>query len=371
MGQATEKQLRFAEAIAYELQIDMPENKTFEFMRDFISSNTKNYYDAKNQRIRKEIIENVSILDYAQELGFTVIRRGRYYSLKEHDSVIIDPQKNCFWRNSEPGKGHSIGRGDSVIGFAEMFSGKTKQEIMREFSQRVNGLAPEEKKQRKERVDTQQKDELELPEPADNMHRVFAYLTKSRMIDPDIVQELVNRKMLYQSKDNGNCVFVSYDEAGNAVSACLRGTNTERRFVGDVANCNYNKGFYINNHSSSLIVTESYIDAMSVMSILKAQEVDYHTYDYMPLSGAAKFESLLNYLKVNPRENVMLALDNDTGGHKNSNRIHQDLKEMNPDLNVSDHFPACKDWNAELQNAFSRMKVGEVDFFQQFRDRKK
>lgn len=73
-----------------------------------------------------------------------------------------------------------------------------------------------------------------------------------------------------------------------------RGTNTEKRFVADVENSDYEHGFYINNGSEKLIVTESVIDAMSIMSILKAKGIDYKSYDYLPLAGAAKFESLMN-----------------------------------------------------------------------------
>ena len=57
------------------------------------------------------IKEQIRIIDYAPRLGFTVKRKGKYYSLKEHDSVIIDPEKNCFWRNSVPTIGTAIGKG--------------------------------------------------------------------------------------------------------------------------------------------------------------------------------------------------------------------------------------------------------------------
>ena len=38
------------------------------------------------------------------------------------------------------------------------------------------------------------------------------------------------------------------------------------RFLGDLEGCDYKKGFCINNQSEKLIVTESVIDAMSVMT---------------------------------------------------------------------------------------------------------
>lgn len=48
------------------------------------------------QEVYRMIKEQVKIVDYAPRMGFTVIRKGRYFSLKEHDSVIIDPEKIVF-----------------------------------------------------------------------------------------------------------------------------------------------------------------------------------------------------------------------------------------------------------------------------------
>lgn len=42
------------------------------------------------------IKENISIVDYASSIGFTPVRKGKYYSLKEHDSIIIDTHKNIY-----------------------------------------------------------------------------------------------------------------------------------------------------------------------------------------------------------------------------------------------------------------------------------
>ena len=42
-------------------------------------------------------IKAVPVTDLAQRMGYSLVKKGRYYSLKEHDSVIIDTTKNCFW----------------------------------------------------------------------------------------------------------------------------------------------------------------------------------------------------------------------------------------------------------------------------------
>ena len=33
------------------------------------------------------IKQNISIVDYASSIGFTVVRKGKFYSLKEHDKI--------------------------------------------------------------------------------------------------------------------------------------------------------------------------------------------------------------------------------------------------------------------------------------------
>ena len=52
-----------------------------------------NDYNEKKRQFAdqlRQIKSQVSIIEYAQIMGYTPIRKGKYYSLKEHDSVIID-----------------------------------------------------------------------------------------------------------------------------------------------------------------------------------------------------------------------------------------------------------------------------------------
>ncbi|MDE7400187.1 MAG: DUF3991 and toprim domain-containing protein [Oscillospiraceae bacterium] len=76
-----------------------------------------------------------------------------------------------------------------------------------------------------------QKKELVMPEKADNMKKVFAYLCKTRGINSEIVSQLARDKLLYQDT-RGNAVFVHRDENGKIVGAEIQGTNSEKRFKG-------------------------------------------------------------------------------------------------------------------------------------------
>lgn len=264
-----------------------------------------------NRDIVKIVKENVNIVDYAARSGYTLIRKGKYYSLKEHDSVMIDPDKNVYWQNSIPGSGRSKGERGSVIDFAMKFNNLKLNQALYQLLNECGEvkIKPQSRKSKHEEVSK----ELLLPQKNKNMHKVFAYLIKTRYISKNVVQDMVKRNMIYQEKAHGNCVFVGYDlnDKSNQVYACLRGTNTYRKFIGDVVGCDYSKCFYVDNEKDTLIVTESVIDALSVMTLLGRA---YKGYNYLALGGTGKWEAVITYLASGKIKKVIIAPDNDHGG---------------------------------------------------------
>lgn len=293
--------------------------------------------------------EQVAITDYARELGYTLVRKGKYYSLKEHDSVMIDPEINRYWRNSEPGNGGSIGQGGSVIDFVMKFEAVSLDEALRILGNRINFTdCSRTSSMAKKRQDVPEAKNLQLPPKDKNMHKVFAYLIKTRGIAAEIVQELVKRKQLYQD-DHGNCVFVSYDEKGQIVFACRRGTNTYVPFYGDVAGSDYNRGFYLDNQADRIYVTESVIDALSVMT-LKGK--DARQWNYLALNGVGKWQMICFYLREERICGVWIGLDNDDPGATAGIMLARKVKEIRPGIEVKFDFPPGKegkDWNEVLQ----------------------
>lgn len=65
-----------------------------------------------NDKTIRQIKEQISIIDLAKEYGLTPVNKGDYYSLIEHDSVIIYPETNSFFR-------HKTSIGGDVFSFAE------------------------------------------------------------------------------------------------------------------------------------------------------------------------------------------------------------------------------------------------------------
>lgn len=76
---------------------------------------------------------------------------------------------------------------------------------------------------------------FQLPPKNDRMSRLFSYLLLTRGIDKDVLYEFVRRKMIYESADYHNAVFVGYDTNGKPRHAHKRGTVTSNPYKGNVA----------------------------------------------------------------------------------------------------------------------------------------
>lgn len=322
-----------------------------------------------NQERYAQIKAQIRIVDYAQQHGYHVVAKGNYYTLKEHDSVIIDPEKNCFWRNS----GRGTNPQGSVIDFAMNFvhSGNLEASL-EELSQQVGGTSYPVRREREHPATAKTVEKVSLKDhlPGRNrdMRRAYAYLTKTRWIDPDVVQDFVDRKMLYQDV-KGNCVFLAYGADGEPNFATFRGTLSERKFLGDIKGSDYTHDFYVNNGAEKLIVTESVIDAMSVMSILKGQGVEFQKYDYLVQAGTQKYDAVLTQLEEHPKVNeVLLAMDHDIAGVKGMQKVKELVWEFPEERKVSIHVPdpQYKDWNEVLSTAMRKMQpLEQISFLRE------
>ena len=292
------------------------------------------------ERIKNE----VSITDYARYMGFTILKKGSYYTLKEHDSVMISLKRKKYWQNSNPSDSAAFGEGGSVIDFAMNFGGYSRDEAIKQLISFGNIRFDNEPIQQTQKVDIPESVELKLPATDDNERNVFAYLIKTRGIAKDVVTELMKRKMIYQDKHK-NCVFVGYDSnnKNKPVYACLRGTNTYKKFQGDVQGCDYSKGIYVQNGSEKLVVAEAFIDAMSIMTI---NGKDWKKYDYIALGGTGKYEAIKTYLDKGKTKKLLIATDNDKGGINAAEIIRDFVKKNYPDVLVKFCLPPTsgRDW---------------------------
>lgn len=347
MAKATDKQLDYAKHIATTLGIEMPRTTDRFVVGAFIAKNKEQAAVKQaedNKIIYEQIKREIPIVDVAKEMGYTVLRKGRFYTLAEHDSVRINPDTNLYIRNSEP---DNMG---SVIDFMKNFSNMDEREVIVSLARRLDGFPEgilfEGSTGRSYSIAEEKK--FELPQSGPNMRNVYAYLTQSRYIEPDIVQYFVDRKMLYQDIRK-NCVFVSYRD-NVPVFASVKGTNTFSPFQGDVSASDYGQCWFLQNGASKLYVTEAPIDTMSRMSMFLKTGIDLQSYDYLAMSGAAKYESVIKHTKENGYTEIVVGTDNDEGGRKSLAAIKKGIEEENIAVKILPDMPKfTKDWNEELK----------------------
>lgn len=318
----------------------------------------KFYTREESERMTQWLKENISIVDVCSSFGYSPVRVGqRYYSLKEHDSVRLDINKNCFYWNSMGEKGSVIdacaafGSMDKAEAFHYLYNMAGGREAVYEAA--CGAQMPTVSQKRETRQPEKEKSEyhkVELPNRGTSHRNVYAYLGKTRQISNDIITEFIKKDMLYQDELN-NCVFVSRDKQGEPVFACKRGTSTYKRFVADCKGNDYSKGFYVDNGADKLFVGESVIDIMSKMTILQKGGMDYHAYNYLAMAGTQKQEPIQNVLKDNPQiKEISLGLDNDKGGLKAITDIEHMLADK--EILVERDLPekAGQDWNDVLRS---------------------
>ena len=101
-----------------------------------------------------------------------------------------------------------------------------------------------------------------LPEKAKSNRRAYAYLTITRGIDSEIIQELFQEKKIYEDI-KGNAVFVGFDEQGKPKYATLRGTYTDKPFRMDCIGSDKRYSFCMNGDTDRLYIFESAIESLS------------------------------------------------------------------------------------------------------------
>ncbi|MDY2960005.1 MAG: toprim domain-containing protein [Hornefia sp.] len=289
-----------------------------------------------------DLKEKVSIVEYAKHIGYHPEKVGSFYTLKEHDSVRINPRRNIFYQNSK-------GVGGSVIDFVMVFTGKTLSEAIKDlWNYAESSLSASNITYVKNYTqDTHKKEEMKepliLPSRDKTYRNVFAYLHKTRCIDKEIINYMISRKMLYQDTHK-NCVFVSYENK-TPVFACLRSTNTYVRFIGDVKGSDYIKCFFIpsvrKEVSTELVITEGVIDSLSLMSLGKKNS------DYLALSGAWKYKEVIShYIKPDKYKNIIIALDNDNAGITAGKQLKEKLLKLGlHEENIKIMLPKEKNWD--------------------------
>ncbi len=182
-----------------------------------------------------------------------------------------------------------------------------------------------------------------LPPRNDRMSRVFSYLLLTRGIDKDVLYEFVRKKMIYESSDFHNAVFVGYNSNGKPCHAHKRGTVTNNPYKGNVAGSQPEYSFHWHGTSNKIFLFEAPIDMLSYISMRK-ENWKSHSY---AASCSVSDKVLFQCLNDNPNiKNVFLCFDNDEAGQTANKHIAGKLNEMNIQNKIL--IPTHKDWNEDL-----------------------
>jgi len=298
--------------------------------------------------------KDIDLLDYVRQRGYSLIQSAaNEYRLKEHDSLVISNNK---W------KWFSRDIGGDTLDFVTKYEGKGFKEAMEML------LGEKGREQIKEydtnKVEKEIKKISEIPEKADNYRRLFAYLAKTRRIDPSIIQDMINDGKLYQEKEHNNCVFLGKNKDGE-IKYCLKiGTSTFKKYKGEIKGSDkaYNVELCSSQDSSKLYIYESIIDAMSHATMIKIQGGNYKEHNRISLGGVADVK-LEQFLKDNPNIKIIVScLDNDEAGIEATEKIKE--KYTKKGYQIKRTLPFSKDLNDDLIAALEKHEkktMSEVD----------
>lgn len=290
--------------------------------------------------------KNMDLLGYMRQRGYSLFQSAtNEYRLKEHDSLVISNNK---W------KWFSRDIGGDTLDFVTKYEGKGFKEAMEILIGEKSQVMV--KEYDKHPIEQKVKEISELPEKADNYRRLFAYLAKTRRIDPSIIQDMINDGKLYQEKEHNNCVFLGKNTDGE-IKYCLKvGTSTFKKYKGEIEGSDkaYGVELCVAPKSEKVYIYESIIDAMSHATMIKIQGGNYKDHNRIPLGCVADLK-LEQFLKDNPNIKVVVScLDNDKAGIEATEKIRNKYSEKG--YIIKRILPKSKDFNDDLKEAYEKFE---------------
>ena len=190
---------------------------------------------------------------------------------------------------------------------------------------------------------------FELPEPNSDMRRVFAYLTKQRFIDPQVISHFAHEHKIYEDGKYHNVVFVGTDKNGVPKQASVRSTlSFGKTFRITVANSDTKYSFSHFGNDEKLFIFEAPIDMLSFITLYQK---DWQLHSYIAMNGvyeSAVLKALENHADLH---NIYLCTDNDEGGIDAAERLRDILHEHGY-VDIFRIAPQQKDWNECLRQRY-------------------
>ena len=266
---------------------------------------------------------------------------GNTYCTREHDSLRISNGKWCWFSQGIGGRSAL----DYLI--------KVKGIPFTQAAEIILGREAE-----KPPVFCRQKErrsaELLMPELSETTEQVEKYLY-SRGIHPVIIRYCLDNRLLFESADFHNAVFVGHDKDGKARYGALRSTVSS--FKGELTGSNKRFSFFLEGkpNAEHIHVFESAIDLLSFATLTLLAGRDWKSETYLSLAGVFQTKrenvvpvALSRFLDEHPSvRKIHLHLDNDAVGRGAVKGIVGGLQGR---YQVYDEPPSCgKDVNDELK----------------------
>ena len=278
------------------------------------------------------------LVSFLNAQGEQLVKSGREYRWKKHDSVTISG--NRWYR-------HSQSKGGYPVDFVMEFYYAT-------FPEAVKMLIGEEGEGRQKSCPAPSKD-FRLPEKNEDNEKIMKYLTKKREIEKTLVEDWIDRGDIYEEKKHHNVIFVGRDADGIPRYAHCRGTG-EIKYRGDVTGSDKSYGFSYRGTDNQLFVFEAAIDLLSFIQLFPK---DWKKRSYLSLGGVSSV-ALMTFLSERPQiTSVFLCLDNDQAGNEACEKLAGEISEGYSVIRLK---PYKKDWNEILcdKNADRKKAIAET-----------
>ena len=261
--------------------------------------------------------------DFLRTQGETLVRSGKEYRWKAHDSLTVC--ENKWFR-------HSQSKGGYPVDFVMEFYGKSFPEAVQMLTGEPGEVQPE--------ADPAPSPAFRLPLRNVTNANILNYLTQERKLSPSLVNFFIAAGDIYEDSSHHNVVFVGRDADGHPRYASSRGTH--EKFRQDVAGAEKSFGFAHRGTDKQLLVFEAPIDLLSFIELFPK---NWQQHNYLSLGGVSG-KALRQFLSERPDvERVFLCLDADKAGEDACKRLAALLPET---MSVTRIQPCMKDWNDVL-----------------------
>ena len=277
----------------------------------------------------------VDLEKFLRAQGETLVRSGKEYRWKAHDSLTVCGNK---WFR------HSQSKGGLPVDFVMEFYGKSFPEAVQMLTGEPGEVQPE--------ADPAPSPAFRLPLRNVTNANILNYLTQERKLSPSLVNFFIAAGGIYEDAAHHNVVFVGRDADGHPRYASSRGI--QEKFRQDAAGAEKAFGFAHRGTDKQLLVFEASIDLLSFIELFPK---NWQQHNYLSLGGVSG-KALRQFLSERPDvERVFLCLDADKAGEDACKRLAALLPET---MSVTRIQPCMKDWNDVLVH---RAEIPNRDYF--------